>query len=118
MADAIEAAPKTEVISRYRRLKSSLAKARETTRETVRRGTGVAMVAAGGFAAGFIDERMPEVGGLPTNLVMGGGLALAGIMDAAGDQSDLLCSLGAGVLAGAAYGQGVKMSQELTAKLS
>jgi hypothetical protein len=116
MADALAELNKGDLKERVVRMRASLARARVATRETVRRGTGVLATSAGGFAAGVIDDRVPEVGGLPTGLAVGGALALAGAMGLAGDQSDLLCDFGSGMLAGAAYGKGIEASRDLAKK--
>lgn len=115
MAD-LATTSKTELAARVNRLKSLAKAAREHTREATRRGTSVIVAGAGGFLAGVIDDRIPEVGGLPTNVMLGVALGLAGAVDMAGDQSDILVALGGGVLAGAGYEKGKQMSRELAAK--
>lgn len=114
----IQQATKSEAVARYQRLKSALARSRETARETMVQSTGVAVTAGGGFLAGVLDDRMPDIGGLPTNVVVGLGLSVAGLMNAAGDQSHLLVNLGGGVLAGAAYNKGVEVSREVTERVA
>lgn len=109
---------KTELATRIDRLKSLAKNAREHARVATRRGVGVITAGAGGFLAGVIDDRVPEVGGLPTNVLLGLGLGIIGAVDGAGDQSDVLCALGGGILAGAGYEKGKQMSQELAAKAS
>lgn len=112
MADVVKL-DKAELAERYQRAKNMLARARESTREVTRRGTTVALGAAGGFAAGVLEEKFPEIGGIPTSAAVGLGVALIGVLDGAGDASDSLVALGSGMLAGAAYGQGRKFGAEI-----
>ncbi len=115
MAD-LATTSKTELAARVSRLKNIAKAAREHTREATRRGTAVVVAGAGGFIAGVVDDRFPEVGGLPTNVLLGLGLGIAGAVDMAGDQSDILVALGGGILAGAGYEKGKQVSRELAAK--
>jgi hypothetical protein len=104
---------KADLIATAERLRGIAKRARETSRTAVRRGTTVVLAGAGGFVAGAIDDRIPEVGGFPTSVVAGLALGLLGAIDGAGDQSDNVCALAGGLLAGAGYDRGRQMSQEL-----
>lgn len=111
---ALAQASKSDLAAKANRLQAIVRNVREHSRTVMRRSTGVLVSGAGGFIAGVIDDRVPEVGGLPTAALVGVGLGLLGAVDGAGDQSDMLCALGGGILAGAAYGKGKEMSQEIS----
>lgn len=110
---ALAQASKSDLAAKANRLQAIVRNVKEHSRTAMRRGTSVIVAGAGGFIAGVIDDRIPEIGGLPTAALAGIGLGLLGAVDGAGDQSDMLCALGGGILAGAAYGKGKEMSQEL-----
>ena len=114
MSTALANTSKTDLAAKANRLQGMIRNVREHSRTVMRRSTGVLVAGAGGFLAGVIDDRIPEVGGLPTAALVGVGLGLLGAVDGAGDQSDMFCALGGGVLAGAAYSKGREMSQEIS----
>lgn len=113
---ALAEVSKPELMARYERVKALARSVREKGQVAARRGICVGAAAAGGFAAGVIDDRMPEVGGLPTNIIVGLGLGVLGAIDGAGDQSDAVCAFAGGILAGAAYEKGRSTSQELATR--
>lgn len=113
MATEIQKLDKRELAERYERAKQSIKRARAQGKVVVTRTTSLVMSGAGGFAAGMVDHRIPEIAGLPTSATVGLALGILGVVDAAGDASDSLLAFGSGMLAGAAHEQGRKFSQGL-----
>lgn len=110
---ALSQISKSELAEKYERAKSAIKRVRAGAKVGTERTVTLALGGVGGFAAGALDHRMPEVGGLPTSAVVGLGLGILGITDMAGDSSQHLLAIGSGMLAGAAYQQGQKFSQGL-----
>lgn len=113
MASEITKLPKGELAERYERAKSAIKRARNQTKVITTRTTNLALSGVGGFAAGMVDHRIPEIAGLPTSATVGLALGILGVVDAAGEASDSLLALGSGMLAGAAHEQGRKFSEGL-----
>ncbi len=110
---ALASVPKSELVERYERAKGAIKRAREQTKVITNRTVTLALSGAGGFGAGILDHRIPEIAGLPTSATVGLALGILGVVDAAGEASDHLLALGSGMLAGAAHEQGRKFSQGL-----
>lgn len=104
---------KSELATKYESAKKAIARVRAGAKQATQRTTTVALSGVGGFAAGAIDEKMPEIGGLPTSMTVGVAMALLGITDAAGEASEQLLALGSGMVAGSAYGYGRDFSRNL-----
>lgn len=92
--------------------KTKLASAKETTRSTVGTIVRSATIGTTAFGFGAIAGRTKggvEVGGVPLEVIIGGGAWLGGVFGVAGDHSHHLTAIGDGALAALAnnLGRGV-----------
>jgi len=113
MANQLATMSKTDLASALNRARSIAKNVREKSETSVQRLTGVVAAGAGGFAAGVLDHRVPEVQGLPTAIVGGLLLGVAGSLDMAGKASEALTAFGGGMLAGGMALKGRQFSEEL-----
>lgn len=91
----------TEARSAVERLKSANKRLRESISESVEGTVETAAVIGGGALGGYIQSEYPdkELMGVNINLVAGAALTVTGIMGWAGAQSNMVGSIGEGMLA-------------------
>jgi hypothetical protein len=80
---------------------TAMARMREKYKEHVEEVVDLAATIAGGAGAGYLDAKYgtKTLMGLTPNMAAGGALTVVGLMGWAGKQSELLGSLGCGMLA-------------------
>jgi hypothetical protein len=88
--------------SKLDRLRAQLSNVRKDKKEQIQKATTLGLVLGGSFVAGYVPAKFPAtatIGGIRTELLMGGVLVTAGLMDWLDDYSDEAVALGAGFLA-------------------
>lgn len=109
---------KSAALEKLSRLKSSIANVRKETEARVEGIIGTAEVVGGALAISWVNGRYgangapAQIMGFDADLVVGGVLFVAGMLDVAGKQSDHLTNLGAGALAAYAAREGFNLGAE------
>lgn len=88
--------------TKMERLRGQLRRLREDKQEQIDKAKTLGLVLGGAFAAGYIPAEFPEaaeIGGIRTELVLGGTLVALGLADVLDDYGDEAIALGAGMLA-------------------
>lgn len=87
------------------RAKHALANVKEQAEHATMLGMHSLLTASGGAAAAVLDAKMPHVPGtqVDSKLAVGSALCALALFDVAGDMSEQLNSVGAGMLAVAAH---------------
>lgn len=92
---------KTDLQAKLERARSIAKAARVQGARVMQQSVQSAMIVAGGGLAGVLDAKMPTLGstGVKTSLALGGALVAAALFELAGEYSDEMAALGAGMLA-------------------
>jgi hypothetical protein len=100
---------KSELATGLQRARATLTKAKEETKQITRRGANVASTVGTGFAVGLARNKYGEgvakelyIPGteIEADLALGVVMAGMGVVGMGDEYSDILCSVGAGALAG------------------